>query len=51
MAKKTNRKKVYETFVKSITLYGPESSEITKRDRQKLEATEMEFLRRSCRVS
>jgi hypothetical protein len=32
-------------------LYGSEVWEITKRDKQRLEAVEMDFIRRSCRVS
>jgi hypothetical protein len=38
---------MYETIVESILLYGSEVWEITKRDKQRLEAVEMDFMRRS----
>jgi hypothetical protein len=49
--KKQTRKRIYKTVVESLLLYGSEVWEITKRDKQRLEAVEMNFMRRSCRVS
>jgi hypothetical protein len=48
--KKQTKKRIYETIVKSILLYGSEVWGITKRDKESLEAVEMDFVRRSCRV-
>jgi hypothetical protein len=49
--KKQTKKRIYKTVVESILLHGSEAWEITKRDKQRLEAVEMDFTRRSCRVS
>jgi hypothetical protein len=39
--KKQTKKRIYETIVESILLYGSDVWEITKRDKQRLEAVEM----------
>jgi hypothetical protein len=49
--KKQTKERIYEAIVESILLYRSEVWEITKRDKQRLEAVEMDFMRRSCRVS
>ena len=43
--------RLYNTVVQSILMYGSETWEMTKRDQQRINAVEMDFLRRSCRVS
>nr|CAH7720024.1 unnamed protein product [Callosobruchus chinensis] len=48
---KQNLLRIYQSIVQSILLYGSEVWETTKRDRQRLEATEMDYLRSSCGVS
>lgn len=45
------KKRIYNTMVKSILTYGSETWEVTKRNKDRLLATEMDFLRRSCGVS
>lgn len=49
--RKHTKKRIYNTIVKSVVIYGSESWEITKDNRRKLRATEMDFMRRSCRRS
>lgn len=48
---KQTKLRIYGAIVESIMLYGAETWEITKRERQRLEAVEMDYLRRSCGVS
>jgi hypothetical protein len=43
--------RVYNSIVQSILIYGSETWEISKRDCQRLNAVEMDFLRRSSRIS
>lgn len=43
--------RIYHSIVQSILLYGSDTWELTKRDKQRINAVEMDFLRRSCRVS
>lgn len=43
--------KIYKTIIEPITTYGAESWSITERNRKKIEAVEMDFLRRSLKVS
>lgn len=49
----TNRKKsyIYNTIVKSIVTYGSEVWQINEKNKRKLLATEMDFWRRSARIS
>nr|CAI5860317.1 unnamed protein product [Callosobruchus analis] len=39
---------MYSSLVQSVTLYGSELWDVTKASKNKLMATEMDFLRRSC---
>lgn len=48
---KETKKRLYNTLVKNILTYGAETWAITKRYQDKILATEMDFLRRSCRKS
>lgn len=43
--------RMYKTIVQSILIYGSETWEMTNRDKQRISAVEMDFLRRSSRVS
>lgn len=43
--------RIYDTIVQSILLYASETWEITKRDEQRLNALQMDFLRRSVSIS
>nr|CAH7758531.1 unnamed protein product [Callosobruchus chinensis] len=47
---KQNKLRIYQSIVQSILLYESEIWETTKRDRQRLKATEIDFFR-SCGVS
>jgi len=49
--KRNTKIRVFESIVKSIMLYGAETWELTQRNRQRLKAVEMDYMRRSCRVS
>ena len=49
-ARKNTKVWLYNTVVQSILMYGSETWEMTKRDQQRINAVEMDFLRRSCRV-
>lgn len=42
---------IYKTIIESICTYGAETWEMTKRDRSRLTALEMDYWRRSCRIS
>lgn len=42
---------IYKTIVESICTYGAETWELTQRDRSRLMAVEMDYWRRSCRIS
>lgn len=48
MKTKTN---IYQAIVEPITTYGAECWQLTDRNKEKLKAVEMDFLRRACRVS
>lgn len=48
---KKRRHNIYETIIKNGLLYGSETWRITERNRRKLEAVEMDVLRRSARIS
>lgn len=43
--------RIYNSIVQSILIYGSETWELSKRHRQQINAVEMDFLRRGCRVS
>ncbi|CAG9836480.1 unnamed protein product [Diabrotica balteata] len=45
------KKKIYNTMTRSILTYGCENWTINKKTKNKIRATEMEFLRRSCRLT
>lgn len=42
---------IYKTIVEPIMTYGSENWQLTSKDRRSIGATEMDFLRRACRVS
>src|SRR5699024_10148702 len=42
------KKMIYSTFIQSIATYGAEIWELTQRNSEIINATEMEFWRRSC---
>lgn len=42
---------MYNTLVQSVLPYGSKIWEMSKTEQQKLNAVEMDFLRRGCRVS
>lgn len=48
---KENKKRIYTSIVQSIITYGAETWDMTKKNRNKLMTTEMDYLRRSCRTS
>lgn len=43
--------RIYGSIIESILLYGSETWEMTKGEKQKINSVEMDFLRRGCRVS
>lgn len=43
--------RIYNSIVQTILIYGSETWELSKRHRQQINAVEMDFLRRGCRVS
>nr|CAI5864969.1 unnamed protein product [Callosobruchus analis] len=45
---RATKKRMYSSLVQSVTLYGSELWDVTKASKNKLMATEMDFLRRSC---
>lgn len=49
--RKSTKKRLYSTFVESVTLYGAEVWDLNKTYKNKLLATEMDFWRRSLGVS
>lgn len=48
---RNNKKKLYKSIVEPITTYGCEVWEISKRNENRLKALQMDFARRSCRIS
>lgn len=48
---KSNKMRIYNAIVRSIMTYGAEIWVLNKRNRSKIRAAEMDFWRRSCRVS
>jgi hypothetical protein len=48
---KETKKMLYSAIIESIGLYGVETWEITEANKKKLQAFQMDFLRRSCRIS
>lgn len=48
---KKRKYNIYNTVIKSIVLYGAEGWRWTEDDKRRLEALEMDALRRSCRIS
>lgn len=48
---KNTKKKIYSTIVEPITTYGCEVWEVSKRNENRLRALQMDWARRSCRVS
>lgn len=48
---KKRKYNIYNTVIKSIVLYGAEAWRWTEADKRRLEALEMDALRRSCRIS
>jgi hypothetical protein len=48
---KKTKKMLYSTVIESIGLYGAEIWEITEVNKKKLQAFQMDFLRRSCGIS
>ena len=49
--KMETKKRIYESIVKPTTIYGSEVWDINRKNRKKLLSTEMDFLRRSSRIS
>ena len=49
--KKKTKTTIYKTIIESICTYGSETWELTKRNKDRLLALEMDFWRRSCGVS
>ena len=49
--KKETKKRMYESLVKPTITYGSEVWDVSQKNKKKLLSTEMDFLRRSCRVS
>lgn len=50
LSKKT-KKNIYSTIIESIVTYGSEVWELTQKNRRRLLTIQMDFLRRSCRIS
>jgi hypothetical protein len=48
---KKTKKMLYSTIIESIGLYGAEIWEITEENKKKLQAFQMDFIRRSCEIS
>ncbi|XP_044766695.1 uncharacterized protein LOC123322749 [Coccinella septempunctata] len=48
---KSTKKHIYRSMVQSVALYGAEVWDVSQINRRKIMATEMDFLRRSCRRS
>nr|CAI5853376.1 unnamed protein product [Callosobruchus analis] len=46
--KKQTKNRLYKSLVESVMLYGAEVWDVSKRNKEKLMATEIDFLRRSC---
>lgn len=49
--RRETKKRIYKSIVESVMIYGAEVWDVSKKNKQKLLATEMDFLRRSCRKS